>query len=80
MIPSVILNIGFLLSGLNNQLTLISKINFKHLKYAAIFITSLYAILFVLIMAKGLTYKDTHGDFLMTSMDYGAAVISQLVF
>ena len=53
MFPSVLLNIAFLLSGLNRQLTLISKINFKTLKWIFFAITGLYGLMYVLILIKG---------------------------
>ena len=80
MFPSVLLNIAFLLSGLNRQLTLISKINFKTLKWIFVAITGLYGLMYVLILIKGVFQKDSSDTYMLKQMDYGAAILSQLVF
>ena len=80
MFPSVLLNIAFLLSGLNRQLTLISKINFKTLKWIFFAITGLYGLMYVLILIKGVFQKDSSDTYMLKQMDYGAAILSQLVF
>ena len=80
MFPSVLLNIAFLLSGLNRQLTIISKINFKTLKWIFIAITGLYGLMYVLILIKGVFQKDSSDTYMLKQMDYGAAILSQLVF